>query len=382
MSVQNVGKNYANGTTGAAAPTVATLVGGSDGTNLRALSVTSGGILNAQLPTVAHDAVLSVNSLSIGGYANNSTPTAVSAAGDMVHAWFDLNGRLSIWDGNGNLSIDDGGNSITVDGTVTSNAGTGFAAVATAGSAVPTTGYMEMGTDGTNARSISVDSSGRQIVIGAAAHDAVAAGNPLLMGAYASSATPTAVSAAGDAVNLWADLNGRLSVWDGNTTISIDDGAGSITVDGTVTANAGTGFATPATAGSAVSTTGYMAMGTDGTNARSLSVDSTGVLNTQLPFTASAGTNLTVSVTTSATSLLAASSTRKGWMIVNNDPVNDVWVGFTASVTEGTAGAAGANRGALLTAGGGSLNMSMFANYRGDIYAIGTTTVKIAVMSW
>lgn len=380
MSVANVGKSFFAGSVGSAAPTIGALVGGSDGTNLRALSVSSAGVLDVALATVAHDAVLTgVNPLLVGGYASSATPTAVSAAGDMVRAWFDLNGRLSIWDGNTTISIDDGSGSLTVDGTVTANAGTGFAAVATSGSAVVTTGYMSEGSDGTNARHMLVDTSGRQIMVGAVAHDGVAAGAPVLLGAYASATAPTAVSAAGDAVNLWADLNGRLQIGDGGGSITVD---GAVTVSGTVTANAGTGFATPATAGSAVSTTGYMAMGTDGTNARSLSVDNTGVLNTQLPFTASAGTNLTVSVTTSATALLTASSTRKGWMIINNDPTNDVWVGFTSSVTEGTVGAAGANRGALLTSGGGSLNMSMFANYRGDIYAIGTTAVKIAVMSW
>lgn len=45
-------------------------------------------------------------------------------------------------------------------------------------------------------------------VVGDAAHDAAAAGNPLLMGAYASAAAPSDVSADADAVRVWALRNG------------------------------------------------------------------------------------------------------------------------------------------------------------------------------
>ena len=62
-------------------------------------------------------------------------------------------------------------------------------------------------------------------VQGKAAHDAAVSGNPLLLGGYASATAPTAVSADGDAVRLWADLSGRLQ---------IGDGAGSLTVDAPV----------------------------------------------------------------------------------------------------------------------------------------------------
>ena len=48
-------------------------------------------------------------------------------------------------------------------------------------------------------------------VVGDVAHDAVAAGNPLLMGAFASAAAPTGVSADADAVRLWALRNGALA---------------------------------------------------------------------------------------------------------------------------------------------------------------------------
>jgi hypothetical protein len=59
-------------------------------------------------------------------------------------------------------------------------------------------------------------------------------------------------------------------------TVNVADGGGSLTVDGTVTANAGTGFPAVATDGSAVVTTGQMTMGTDGTNAQTIRVTPNG----------------------------------------------------------------------------------------------------------
>lgn len=49
-------------------------------------------------------------------------------------------------------------------------------------------------------------------VVGDAAHDAVAAGNPVLTGAYASAAAPTDVSADADAVRLWALRSGAMAI--------------------------------------------------------------------------------------------------------------------------------------------------------------------------
>lgn len=115
-------------------------------------------------------------------------------------------------DNSSTLSVDDGGSSLTVDGTVT-------AAQATASSL--------------NAE-----------VQGDAAHDAAVSGNPVLVGAFAKATAPTDVSADGDAVRLWADLAGRLQVGDGGSTLSVDDGSGSLTVDGSVTCDAGTNLNT------------------------------------------------------------------------------------------------------------------------------------------
>lgn len=53
-------------------------------------------------------------------------------------------------------------------------------------------------------------------VVGDVAHDAAVGGNPVLVGARANANEPTAVSADGDAVHLWADLLGRLVVLPGH----------------------------------------------------------------------------------------------------------------------------------------------------------------------
>lgn len=72
-----------------------------------------------------------------------------------------------------------------------------------------------------------IDTSGGAVKVhGAESHDSTSSAWPVLAGAYASTAAPTAVSADGDAVRLWADRNGRLQV---------GDGGGSLTVDGPVT---------------------------------------------------------------------------------------------------------------------------------------------------
>ena len=53
---------------------------------------------------------------------------------------------------------------------------------------------------------------GSATAVGSVAHDGVASGNPVQVAAFASAAAPTAVSASGDVVRLWALLNGALAV--------------------------------------------------------------------------------------------------------------------------------------------------------------------------
>lgn len=444
MQLANVSKTLFQGTSGATAPIYSGLVGGKDGSgNLQPLAVSAGGVLsvtfsgdNTVVGKADADAAVAGNPVYIGGYGSTATPTAMSADGDMTPLWLTRNGAVN---------IADGGGTITVDGTVTANAGTGFAAVATAGSAVVTTGYMNELSDGTNARHLLGDTSGRQIMVGAAATDAVVAGNPVYVGGLASTATPAAVSADGDAVALWLTRNGALNIADAGGSITVD---GSVTVSGTVTSNAGTGFAAVATAGSAVVTTGYMMEVSDGTNARHAAADTSGrqimvgavaadavaagnpvyvggyastatptamsadgdsvpfwltrngALNiadaggsitvdgsvsitgtpaVTLPQASSFSTTNNTSVANTATAILASNSGRKGFIISNHDATNSVWVGG-ASVAAG--GSAGANKGVELGAGG-VITSSMFASFTGAISGITTSgTAVVGVLEW
>lgn len=70
-----------------------------------------------------------------------------------------------------------------------------------------------------------------------AAHDGVVGPFVNVMGAVASSTAPTAVSANGDAVRLWATTNGALHVSDGNSSLTVD-GTVAATQSGTWNINA------------------------------------------------------------------------------------------------------------------------------------------------
>jgi hypothetical protein len=84
-------------------------------------------------------------------------------------------------------------------------------------------------------------STSGQYVQGPAAHDAAVAGNPVLMGGYASAAAPAAVSADGDVVRAWMSRFGVQQVGlvdpNGDTVIDADDN----TVRVTIASNQATG---------------------------------------------------------------------------------------------------------------------------------------------
>lgn len=163
-------------------------------------------------------------------------------------------------DSTGVLSVDDNGGSLTVDGTV-------------AISSLPaSTGTLE--------------------VVGDVAHDAAAAGNPVLLGAYASAAAPTDVSADADAVRLWALRNGAqvINVAAGGTLIT-GDGANGLDVD--VTRVTGTVTIAGAVTNTVLSVVGG---GTEAAAQRvTLANDSTGVLSVD-----DNGSSLTVDGTVTA----------------------------------------------------------------------------------
>lgn len=73
-------------------------------------------------------------------------------------------------------------------------------------------------------------------VIGDKAADSAVPSNPVIVGGRASTAAPASVDADDDAQYFWLDRAGRTAVWDGNNSLSIDDGGNSLTVDGGVTA--------------------------------------------------------------------------------------------------------------------------------------------------
>jgi hypothetical protein len=157
------------GTTGAVVPAKAMLAGGSDGTNSRAIAVTSAGLVKVD-------------------------------------------------DGGGSISVDDGGSSLTVDGTVS-----------VSGTVVVSDGAGSLTVDGAVSLSAALPAGTNNIgdvdvltlpnvtlaagtntneVVGDVAHDAPSAGNPLLMGGFASAAAPADVSTDGDAVRAWLLRNG------------------------------------------------------------------------------------------------------------------------------------------------------------------------------
>jgi hypothetical protein len=106
-------------------------------------------------------------------------------------------------------------------------------------------------------------------VVGDVAHDAVAAGNPVLMAGYASAAAPSDVSADGDAVRAWRLRNGAAaSVLTAAGALIGGDATNGLDVDvtrvsGTVTVND-----VPATSGGWTSSITLSAASTNATSAK------------------------------------------------------------------------------------------------------------------
>ena len=182
----------------------------------------------------AADAAVTRNPFVMAGYGSSTTPTAMSANGDVTAFWCDLSGRGQI-----NLS-QIGGTSpnlgsgtiaagtlrvvlatdqpaVTVTGAATVQATvsntvtiTGAATVqATVSNTVTVTGAATVSGTVTAIGTVSTLQAGTWTSQGFTAADAPVAGNPFIMGGYGSSTTPTAMSANGDATPLWTDLSGR-----------------------------------------------------------------------------------------------------------------------------------------------------------------------------
>lgn len=192
---QIVTMNEVFGTPASAVVAKGVQVAGSDGTNARLIKTDSSGnlVLGATSETIvagktAADAAIAANPVTVGGRGSTATPSAVNADGDVVNAWFDLNGRLNVKD-----------------------ALLYTASVATTGAAHLATALQIAGSDGTNARLLKTDTTGSMQIIGEIAHDAADSGNPIKIGGKATATVASAV-AANDRVNASYDLYGRARV--------------------------------------------------------------------------------------------------------------------------------------------------------------------------
>lgn len=221
--------------------------------------------------------------VALADNAGNPTAPAVGAFG-MVwdgSTWdrapgTSADGALVNLGANNDVVISDGGGSITVDGSVSV-------------SALPaSTNTLE--------------------VVGDAAHDAAAAGNPVLEGGYASAAAPADVSADGDAVRGWRLRNGAAAtVITAAGALIPGDAANGLDVDVTrlPALPAGTnniGDVDVLTVPAPLSTTGG---GTEATALRvTVATDSTGVLSVD-----DNGGSLTVDGTVAVSALPASTNT-------------------------------------------------------------------------
>lgn len=200
------------------------------------------------------------NSLTVDGTVTANLSATDNAVLDSIDTA--VNGTLTVDASGAAVPVTDNGSSLTVDGTVSVDSvttsvtpGTGASHLGKAEDAAHSSGDVGVmalsvrtntaasraGTDGdyqplitdTNGRLHVINSSNETTtkeVVGDAAIDAAITGNPVLIAGRASTATPTAMSADNDVQALWLTRNGALN---------IADGGGSITVDGTVTADLG-----------------------------------------------------------------------------------------------------------------------------------------------
>lgn len=109
------------------------------------------------------------------------------------------------------LSVDDGGSSLTVDAT--------------------NLDIRDLTASDTVTVVQPIASALNAHVIGDKAQDTAVPSNPVIVGGRASAAAPANVDADDDAQYFWLDRAGRAAVWDGNNSLSIDDGGNSVTVD-------------------------------------------------------------------------------------------------------------------------------------------------------
>lgn len=179
------------------------------------------------------------NPISVGAIGSSGTLAAVGD-GSTQYLWSDLSGRLQIRGTIDSMPAITGtvqplAGSVhvanTISGTVqvhgTVPVGTVAGTVSVLGTLQPLAGSVHLATN---------LAGGTVVSVGSAAHDAAADTRPHLIGAFGSSGTQDAVGN-GDAVRLWADLNGRLQVRgtiDSIPAITITAGTVSLQTGGTI----------------------------------------------------------------------------------------------------------------------------------------------------
>lgn len=130
-------------------------------------------------------AAAAINPVLIGTYASAAAPADVSADNDAVRLWALRNGSPVV-------NLASGGALVTVGSKTSANS-------------IPVVVASDQGNvPVSQATAASLNAE----VQGDAAQDAAVSGNPVLMGGRASTAHPTAMSADGDAVDLWATRSG------------------------------------------------------------------------------------------------------------------------------------------------------------------------------
>lgn len=194
--------------------------GGAEATALRVTIATdSTGVLSVDDNggSITVDGAVTVSdgggSLTVDGTVALSGAPAVVGSGTEATAQrvtiaTDSTGVLSVDDNGSTLSIDDGAGSITVDGTVA--LGAGAAAIGTVGVTSIAAGTNNIGdVDVLTLPNVTLAAgTNTNEVVGDVAHDAPAAGNPVLIAGYASAAAPADVTADADAVRAWRLRNG------------------------------------------------------------------------------------------------------------------------------------------------------------------------------
>lgn len=443
--------------TGAATPATANLAGGAVTTaaptytngNLGALSLTTSGLLRVDgsgatqpisgtvaatqsgtwnitnisgtisLPTgAATEASLAKLTLTQGSTTSGQSGTLMQGAVTTAAPTYTTaqTNPLSLTTA-GALRIDGSAVTQPVSGTVTANAGTGnFTVVqstasnlrsqtsseSNTGAAVPTQASMSGGTDGTNLRAFSVDASGRQIVIGAAADGAAVTGNPVLIaGQDGTNAQSILTDTTGRQVMVGAAADGAAVA--GNPVLMA--GQDGTNAQSLLTDTTGRQVMVGAAAdGAAVTGNPILIGGQDGTNAQSMLTDTTGrpvvvgagaagapvggILSTQVPDTTGSGTlnalNATASIAlagTAGASLQLSAGTLIGtivpeisydggttWSIsLFQDPTNAV---FSSSITFSASN--GANAQTIIVPAGASN-----ARVRVSLFTSGTASANV-----